>query len=492
MSDPEAVYDGQDIGPEEQEDDQRRRRRWWGLLAVIVLLLLLMCCIVTTAQVWVSGGPEQARFVARNVECLQCHTELIPDFNKPAVHNPFALKECTACHTPHGKKIEVTVTEGPAQAWRRFRTGIQWLPLRWWFSLYETPAVSVGDAAEGGGGTSTAGGDEVKGPDSMLVMPEQSLCFFCHGSMGAKLSEAYPHQPFMTGRCTNCHDPHASDYGSLLAMAPDEICFTCHPMGEQLSRDQAHEPAKDGWCIDCHDPHASDFKGILVTNQRALCFRCHPDIATMGGLPVQHQPFLNDQCTGCHQPHGSDHEPLLNAESPKLCYNCHPSIEDQFAWPSAHPVGVKMTCSSCHDPHAAQYSALLTAKDNQFCYQCHNQIRAVYEGSLHNRSLCVGCHTPHGSKWEPILRDSNPELCFRCHVTDDYDESNEAVYRNKHPVRPVRFDVNANKPLTCTSSCHNPHGSPYPGMFRYYSWPRDGNCVICHKVTEGNMVGVDY
>lgn len=488
MTDPTDYTDDIDLEEADEESDERRSRKGSRLIAALILLLLLLFCVVTSTEIWVTNGPERARFIARNYECLQCHTELIPNFSKAAVHNPFMNKECTACHTPHGKKISVSVTEDAGQVWRRYTTALEWLPLRLWFSLFEGKSGRIGTT----GDSKTAAGKSAtfKGPDSELILPEKELCWMCHGDLGDKLDDMFQHQPFDAGRCTDCHDPHASDYSALLTQAPNKICLTCHPMGEELNRSQAHAPAASGWCIDCHDPHASDFKGVLAANQRELCFRCHPSVASMSGLPVQHAPFLNDDCSGCHEPHGSDYMPLLANPQPKLCYSCHTEIEDQFAQASHHPVGVALSCASCHDPHAAQYSGLLTAKDNSFCYECHGRIGVSYEPSAHKGQLCIECHTPHGSKYEPILRESQPYLCLNCHAASSYDDMNGGQVN--HPVRSVYYDVNARKRLSCTSSCHNPHGTQNTFMLRFFDFPHDGNCLMCHAVTPRNRVAIDF
>ena len=211
-------------------------------------------------------------------------------------------------------------------------------------------------------------------------------------------------------------------------------------------------------------------------------------------MPVQHAPFINGNCTGCHQPHGSDYQPLLNAEQPSICYDCHPGIENQFGQPSHHPVGLTMQCDTCHDPHAAQYPGLLAAGggSNGFCYECHAQIRPSFNDSQHAGQLCINCHTPHGSPYAPLLVDDNPGICFQCHPSSDYDQSSRTVYRNKHPVRPNHYDVNNESPLTCTSSCHNPHGTDKNYMLRYFASPYDGGCLMCHAVTPGARVGIDY
>jgi len=488
LTDSDVVQDGTDSTNQEETDARRRRR--YALIAIIVALLLLLCGCATLSEVWFLGGKEQARFVARNVECLQCHTELIPDFNKETVHNPFALKQCTTCHTPHGKEVRVSITRDPKEALKRYKTLVQWLPLRWWLMLWQTSSAATTATSKPALTSNTV---KVEGGTSYLITAQDELCWTCHGSMGAKLREAYQHSPFATGRCTNCHDPHASNHRALLTQAVNEICFTCHPIGAEINRAQPHPPAANGWCVDCHDPHASEFRGILVMRQRDLCFSCHPTVAGLSGMPVQHVPFVNDNCTGCHQPHGSDHTPLLNAPQPDICYDCHPAIENQFGQPSHHPVGVLLQCNTCHDPHAAQYSGLLNARNNNdFCYECHAQIRVTFDDSNHDGQLCVACHTPHGSAFRPLLVKRNPEVCFQCHPQSSFDEATKTVFRNKHPVRPNHYDVNNESPLTCTSSCHNPHGTDKAHMLRYFASPYDGACLMCHAVTPGARVGIDY
>ena len=105
-------------------------------------------------------------------------------------------------------------------------------------------------------------------------------------------------------------------------------------------------------------------------------------------------------------------------------------------------------------------------------------IMASYDVSAHLGLLCVDCHTPHGSPYVPILRQGNPDLCLACHP--NYEGP------NKHPVRPTYYDIVANTGLTCSSTCHDPHGTPYWAMLNYY-WPRDEICLACHP-----RVGIDF
>ncbi|HAL30365.1 MAG TPA: hypothetical protein DCP20_06580 [Coriobacteriia bacterium] len=484
--DAEAVQNAADGAVTEGGRDRRGR----GVFAAVVLLLLLLCAVTTIAQTYVLQGDDQVvRGVIENLECLQCHAELIPEFDRDVVHNPFMAEQCTTCHTPHGLIETETVIEGVSQFWNRTRTLVQWLPLK--------IALDVFDAEDGAGGSE--GGDiksvtetPVKGERSELVLPGNELCWICHGDMGSMRNTAYSHAPFTNGHCVDCHDPHASDFASMLTADVESLCITCHPLGPQLSRMQVHAPVQGFHCTDCHNPHGSAYKGILVDAQRDLCFTCHPSVARLSGMAVQHGPYLNDACTDCHEPHGSDHMPLLRAEEPRLCYMCHPGIETDFLKASHHPVGtISLQCTGCHDAHATNYSALLYDDDNGICYDCHaTPIQASYDRSMHVDTPCWGCHTPHGSDWGPLLKAAQPEVCFPCHERAGYDD-HAGGYKN-HPVRPVYYDVNAKTDLTCTTTCHGPHGTDHNHMLRHYDSPKDGNCLICHAVTPGDIVGVDF
>jgi len=488
LDDPEVVVDDTElIADMQDEGEERRRSKRWLLL--VLLLLLLLCSITTIVDTWVSRGPDQARFVTRNLECLQCHADLIPDMAKTSVHNPFMLKECTVCHTPHGEEVERTILAGPSRTWQRARTLIEWLPLQWLLTSYDS--ITGVTAADAGGGVKSVKTEQVKGGESNLVAPADELCWICHGNLGVKLQEAYPHNPFGQGYCVTCHNPHASDNRALLQVNERDLCVTCHPVAAEMAASQVHPPFEGRYCTNCHDPHASQWKGILVNNQRDLCFTCHPSVAPLSLKAVQHNPFQYDNCTGCHEPHGSNFTPLLISEQPSLCYDCHGEIQTDFLKPSHHPVdSIDLDCSGCHNPHATDYAALLVAKDNSLCYTCHDSYpkQATYNASAHadGNVLCIGCHTPHGSQFAPILRDSNPDLCLNCH--DAYDGTDV----NKHPVRPVYYDINAGKGLTCSSTCHDPHGTGNNNMLKYYNSPLDGNCLICHRAKANQGVGFDY
>jgi predicted CXXCH cytochrome family protein len=467
LSDDDVDIDAPQI-EHSQEGGTDRRSRF--ALALIVMLLLLLCTVTTIVDVWVRTPVANREFIVRNLACLQCHTELIPDMNKPYVHQPFLKQQCTTCHTPHGREVVQQTITGPAERWQRLSTLVEWLPLRLACQAGASPA---GIVETSGTATTTTKTTREKGAVSSLRLPEQELCWTCHGDLGPLRSMAYQHAPFQNGYCTACHDPHASDYRALIKVDERQLCITCHPIGIELNRTYTHPPAANLWCLTCHNPHASDYQGILVTDQKSLCFTCHPTVAPLSQLPVQHAPFANGDCTGCHEPHGSNYAKLLVEGQPDLCYRCHPTIRDDFQQPSHHPVGTLIGCADSHEPHASNYQFLLKGSGNSFCYKCHGvTIQHTYDASKHKNLPCWTCHTPHGSPYTPLLIKPNPDLCLDCHGWIDH--------QNSHPYTPNYYDRVKNAPLTCTSTCHDPHGTSYNYMLRNFWFPFDGQCLQCH------------
>lgn len=477
----EAEIGGNDFESDETPAvaEERHSKGRWAIAAALLLLLLLLCWALTTITCYIGRGPEQVRSIARNLECLQCHSDLIPQLREPVVHNPFELESCTACHTPHARETERTVWARTTTLARRTATLFRWLPITWLFS------VTSGEFEEIDGSPAIVISRDVtqEVDEPGLVAPLEDLCWTCHGNTGKQLSLAYQHDPFTKGNCMNCHNPHASKHRGLLTTSPQTLCISCHgSLGVEMARNQLHQPVEQFFCTSCHSPHASEWSGLLTQRQRDLCFTCHPSVAWLSNKAVQHQPFEYDNCTGCHEPHGSDFEPLLIAAEPTVCYDCHPDIERDFNQVSIHPVySPFLDCSGCHNPHATDFSALLAARDNEICFQCHKgSLKVGYQASSHRGLLCVSCHTPHGSAYSPILRKENPDVCLQCH---SWVES----HNNQHPVRPQFYDIRADAPLTCTSTCHGPHGTEFPMMVRFFPWPFDGRCLQCHST-----VGIDF
>jgi predicted CXXCH cytochrome family protein len=176
---------------------------------------------------------------------------------------------------------------------------------------------------------------------------------------------------------------------------------------------------------------------------------------------------------------------------PNLCYSCHPKLATLMSRPSHHP----QQCTRCHSVHAASHDFLLFADlNNNLCYSCHPQIEPTYVSSGHKGLMCLKCHNAHGSKYKPLLAKNPPTVCTQCHPANQF-VGNGVMFllkqppsltqllspHNAHRASPRFLDIHAHKPLTCTSTCHNPHGSQYLHMTRSYQPDVDGLCLQCHK-----------
>jgi DmsE family decaheme c-type cytochrome len=85
---------------------------------------------------------------------------------------------------------------------------------------------------------------------------------------------------------------------------------------------------------------------------------------------------------------------------------------------------------------------------------------------------CLSCHNPHpkGAAPKSLLIKPEFELCTTCHL-----QKKAALMRSSHmPMREGK--------MTCTS-CHNPHGTPYPKQLLQVSVNQ--NCYTCHAEKRG-------
>ncbi len=458
-------------------------RRGRVALAAVLLLLLLLCAATMIGGTVVERGDDTViRGVTDNLGCLQCHPEVIPDFYRQVVHDPFRRELCTACHTPHGRVEHETILAGLVAEVSRVRTLVEWLPLKLVLDVFSTGEVTT--IVDPGGDVKSSTDTTVGPRGSALVAEPPDLCWMCHVELTRELSYEHTHEPFVRGFCLSCHHPHSSDHDAIARAEPRDLCVGCHAIAGELGMPVVHAPFGRRECLACHGPHATRFTGMIVKRQRDLCFSCHPQIAQLGSKGFQHHPFTYDQCTSCHGYHASRARRLLRQDEPALCYTCHPEIRADFRLASHHPVGTLLRCSSCHGPHATDYPGLLFAENNEICYRCHRvPIQATYDRSRHVDQPCWRCHTPHGSMYRPLLVMNQPELCFRCHERIGYDDRHGGYYN--HPVRSSFYDPVARRGLTCTSTCHNPHGTIHNYMLRHYRAPTDGNCLICHQPKYG-------
>ncbi len=308
-----------------------------------------------------------------------------------------------------------------------------------------------------------------------------AACLRCHAAFQDTLKQPFVHTPVKAGDCADCHNPHASDHGKLLADEADRICTTCHAAVVPDNAKSSHPDVLKGNCTKCHDPHAAKNKNNLLKAGNELCFECHKDLAkSIQAAKFKHSP-VSKSCLSCHDPHaGLSTDNLLAKQSPALCLDCHKP--DQPTFQKAHlnyPVA-KSDCASCHNPHGSDQPSILWATvhppvRSKMCAQCHYEasspdalktkkagidacrachsetINAAFNLSrLHwpvaDRTACLNCHMPHAARAPKLLRQSEGVLCGRCHA--------DAVARQAK-------SVTKHQPIAdgeCTT-CHKPHSS---------------------------------
>ncbi len=412
-------------------------------------------------------GPDSQLVAPKTELCWTCHAGLAPERAMAYQHEPFRKNQCVSCHHPHASPVKTLLHEEERElcpSCHRIQPELADPQVHPPFARIQCTSCHKPHASDWRG---------------VLVAQERELCFSCHPSVARLTAKRVQHEPFEIGYCTDCHRPHSSDALPLLVESRPELCYLCHEVIRSDFRLASRHPLDEIGCEGCHLPHAADHQAVLHDPQPRLCFDCHPDLEDQLARPVLHQPFEQDVCTsGCHLPHGSRHDPLLQDGEPPLCYGCHPSIAADFELPSAHPVAGRLRCTDCHEAHASYWFGLLVAGGNDLCATCHEDVDGIFRASLHNPLLCLECHKGHGSWYEPILQLPNPEVCLQCHPT----YADRPYY---HPTRPVYWDWYAEEPLTCSSTCHNPHGGPNHHMLRVPYGQRgfgtDHVCLLCHE-----------
>jgi len=336
---------------------------------------------------------------------------------------------------------------------------------------------------------------------------EPGVCLECHSDMAELLQARHQHSAFRSGRCSECHNPHASRHASLLDADPRRLCGRCHEaVVAEASLAFTHAPAGNGRCVECHDPHAGKNRNQLRMTTPELCFACHPSAAAWPERPVVHAPIADGDCAVCHAAHGSGNPFLLNDPVPANCFGCH---DRDNAFTAAHQdrdLG-NADCSACHDPHAATRPGLLRANQHApfaggncatchgepepgagfaiaqdikpICLRCHRGVQAdadtPHGGHLTPRDSCSDCHNPHASDGAALLAARQEVLCMRCHFEGE-GRREKSFY--------ITHDG-----MDCTE-CHVPHGSPEPMMLTTTGVDL---CARCHESAHrvSHPVGAD-
>ena len=245
------------------------------------------------------------------------------------------------------------------------------------------------------------------------------------------------------------------------ASAQEIDCLKCHA---KMKKEKVVHAAIDMGCPSCHAgidaskvPHkkTSAFDRGLSAAQPDLCYGCH-DKALFSKKTVHAAVGMG--CTGCHNPHSSKNAKLLVAEAPDLCLTCHDKAA--FNRKNVHAPVAGGMCLGCHSPHSTDDIALLLKKPAATCLECHPDVskkpHAVAGLSSNRHPLGI-------PKPERKRSKQTPEQA-------PLKQPDEV----KDPARP-------GKTFYC-GSCHDPHSSDSPWLFRYKAKSSMELCVNCHKM----------
>ena len=265
---------------------------------------------------------------------------------------------------------------------------------------------------------------------------------------------------FKNGTCLIGHRGNDTMRSSLLfavifvvaslpfAVFAQEIdCLKCHG---KLKKEKVVHAALDMGCTSCHTgvdaktvPHKIKVTGSkgLSAAQPDLCYGCH-DKALFSKKTVHAAVGMG--CTSCHNPHSSKNAKLLISEAPDLCMTCHDKAA--FSKKTVHAPVAGGMCLSCHSPHSSDEMALLLKKPVEVCLECHSDVTT--------KPHAIGGFSAEGHPLGLSKKKSKKE---------------------KHdPARP-------DKPFYC-GSCHNPHSTEEPRLFRFNAQTAMGLCSHCHNM----------
>lgn len=200
-------------------------------------------------------------------------------------------------------------------------------------------------------------------------------------------------------------------------------------------------------------------------------------IAAVAGVndTTEMQPIAHEyNCSFCHNIKIAQ-EPSASNVAIK-CISCHSALQ-----PITHKGKITYgeDCLSCHQLHA-KTSGLLRAPKEFICQTCHRDYEIRLQSNAHadlqnkNSGSCLTCHSSHNNSINKFLRAAPIENCRSCHNIEN------SVYN--HPVGSPLADERTGGELTCTSTCHDAHGTGQPHLLRLED--SDGLCSQCHQQLE--------
>ncbi|RJQ47948.1 MAG: hypothetical protein C4538_04690 [Nitrospiraceae bacterium] len=203
------------------------------------------------------------------------------------------------------------------------------------------------------------------------------------------------------------------------------------------------------------------------------------------------------ECSSCHVlvPGDSDKKPVNIAafpdESPRVsskasetstCFSCHKSLT---LYPFVHGPAAVWSCLSCHEFQAKPVYSV-KKPDTKLCFICHVQEQEEWYSKKYfhgpfNIEGCAICHDPHASGTPFNLVKPVWDLCVGCHSDKQSGEHIVAGFSDihQHPTRGKPDPLRKGMELSC-ASCHEPHASNSPKLWRLDAGSGLTLCKKCH------------
>ena len=279
-------------------------------------------------------------------QCSECHGSVSDWLARPVIHAPVSDGECGTCHDPHGS-AHPALLSGKAQE------------------------VCLSCHASDAGMTAAHGSPAIANSNC-------TACHDPHSSTRAGLLRENEHGPFESGNCATCHGDLSNRQDFTVAEIRP-LCERCHVATKQFADfPYTHNLDAPESCVQCHNPHASNVGSLLNSGTADLCSGCHFNEPDREKARSEYVTHVGMECTACHVAHGSVNPQYLKTTGSELCSACH-----ERAHKITHPVGPEVidprteqsvTCLSCHQLHGAdfaQYIPLDPTRD--LCIQCHRR-----------------------------------------------------------------------------------------------------------------------
>lgn len=152
-----------------------------------------------------------------------------------------------------------------------------------------------------------------------------------------------------------------------------------------------------------------------------------------------------------------------------------------------HPPAAE-ACEGCHEaisaahPDSTRADFQLAASAGDLCAQCHQE----FPGTKTRHAPvaageCLSCHDPHASAEPRLLRLPLNDQCFECHERGGFRV--HAVVGvdlgGSHPLSGGADPARKGERFTCVS-CHEPHASDTPFLWRFGAQETFDLCGKCH------------